>query len=144
MKYLDLIFDRRLAQSSHLKDKHKKLHSRLHLRPLLLSNLTLPLKLILYKTLLQQLWTYRMVTWGSAKKSDKRTILIFRNICYRIITGAPWYISNNSINSKICSVNKTATLHYKHFHSKLQSTSNQLIGDLTLPALPRNLIRWFK
>jgi len=53
VKCLGLIFDRRLTWSSHLKDNRKKLNSRLHLlRPLLRSNLTLPIKIILYKTLL--------------------------------------------------------------------------------------------
>ncbi|KAL4143992.1 hypothetical protein QTP88_006237 [Uroleucon formosanum] len=90
VKYLGLIFDRRLTWSSHLKDKRKKLNSRLHLlRPLLRSNLALPLKLILYKTLLQPLWVYGVVIWGSAKQSNKRTIQAFQNICCRIITGAP-------------------------------------------------------
>ncbi|VVC46025.1 Hypothetical protein CINCED_3A019135 [Cinara cedri] len=79
------------------------------------------LKLILYKTLLQPLWLYGVVIWGSAKKSNKRTIQAFQNICCRIITGAPWYISNNAINSdlRICSVNETATIYYKRFHAKI-------------------------
>lgn len=67
---------------------------------------------------------------GSAKKSNKRTIQAYQNIYCRIITGAPWYISNNAINSdlKICSVNEIATIYYKHFHAKLQSNPNQLIS----------------
>ncbi|KAF0759095.1 ribosome biogenesis protein TSR3 isoform X1 [Aphis craccivora] len=45
VKYLGLIFDRRLTWSFHLKDKRKRLNSRLRLlRPLLRSNLTLPIK----------------------------------------------------------------------------------------------------
>ncbi|KAL4127024.1 hypothetical protein QTP88_011222 [Uroleucon formosanum] len=147
VKYLGLIFDRRLTWSSHLKDKRKKLNSRLHLlRPLLRSNLPLPLKLILYKTLLQPLWVYGVVIWGSAKQSNKRTIQAFQNICCRIITGAPWYISNNAINSdlRICSVNETATIYNKRFHAKLQSNSNQLIRDLATPALPGNPTRRLK
>lgn len=147
VKYLGLIFDKRLTWSSHLKDKRKKLNSRLHLlRPLLRSNLSLPLKIILYKTLLQPLWAYGIVIWGSAKKSNKRTIQAFQNICCRIITGAPWYVTNNSINSdlKISSVNETATLYYKRFNSKLQSNPNQLIKDLAIPTLPGNPTRRLK
>ncbi|KAL4120060.1 hypothetical protein QTP88_012803 [Uroleucon formosanum] len=141
VKYLGLIFDRRLTWSSYLKDKRKKLNSRLHLlRPLLRSNLALPFKLILYKTLLQPLWVYGVVIWGSAKQSNKGTTQAFQNICCRIITGAPWYISNNAINSdlRIFSVNETATIYYKRFHALLQSNSNQLIRDLATPALPGN------
>jgi len=139
VKYFDLIIDRRITWSTHLKNKRKKLNSRLHLlRPLLRSNLTLNITILLYKTLIQPLWAYGVVIWGSAKKSNKRTIQTFQNICCRLITGAPWYVSNNIINSdlKISSVNDTATLYYKRFHMKLQSNPNQLIRDLALLALP--------
>lgn len=68
VKYLGLIFDRRLTWSSHLKNRLKKLNSRLHqLGPLLRSNLALPLKLILCKTLLQPLWVYGLVILDSNK-----------------------------------------------------------------------------
>jgi len=130
-----------------LKDKRKKLNLRLHLlRPHLHSNLALPLKLILYKTLQQQLWVYGIVIWGSAKNSNKRTIQTFQNICCHIITGAQLYVSNNVINSNliICSVNKTATIYYKRFHAKLQSISNLLIRNLAIPALPGNPTRRLK
>jgi hypothetical protein len=54
VKYLGLTFDRRLTWSLHFKDKCMKLNSRLHLlRPLICSNFILPIKIILYKTLLQ-------------------------------------------------------------------------------------------
>jgi hypothetical protein len=90
VKYLGLIFDRRLTWSSHLKDKRKKLNSRLHLlRPLLRSKLTLHIKIILYKTLLQPIWTYGIVIWGSVKNSNKRIIQAFQNITLRLITGHP-------------------------------------------------------
>ncbi|CAH1712471.1 unnamed protein product [Aphis gossypii] len=48
VKYLSLIFDRRLTWSYQLKDRRKTLNS----RPLLRLNLALPLKLIPYKTLI--------------------------------------------------------------------------------------------
>uniref|UniRef100_A0A2S2Q352 Putative RNA-directed DNA polymerase n=1 Tax=Sipha flava TaxID=143950 RepID=A0A2S2Q352_9HEMI len=137
----------RLTWSSHLMNKRKKLNSRMHLlRPLLRSNLTLDIKILLYKTLIQPLWAYGVVVWGSAKKSNKRTIQAFQNICCRLITGAPWYVSNNIINSdiKIRSVNDTATLYYKRFHAKLLSNPNQLIKDLATPALPGNPTRRLK
>jgi len=81
VKYLGLILDRCLTWSPHLKNKRKKLNSRLHLlRPLLRSNLTIPIKIILYKTLLKPIWTYGIVIWGSAKNSNKKTIQAFQNI----------------------------------------------------------------
>jgi len=73
-KYLCITLDRRLTWSLHLKEKCKKLNFRFHLlKPLLRSNLNIPIKIILYLTLLQPLWAYRIINWGSAKKSNKRT-----------------------------------------------------------------------
>jgi len=126
VKYLGLTFDRCLTWSLHLKDKRKRLNSRLHLlRPLLHSNLTLPIKIILYKALLQPIWTYGIVIWGSAKNSTKRTIQAFQNISLRLITGAPWFVSNETINSdlKLPSIDHTAAIYYKRFHAKLQVIS---------------------
>jgi len=75
IKYLGLTLDRRLTWSPHLKDKRKNLNSRLHLlKPLLRSNLTIPIKIVLYKSILQPIWIYSIVIWGSAKNSNKQTI----------------------------------------------------------------------
>jgi len=120
VKYLGLIFDRRLTWSSHLKDNRKKLNSKLHLlRPLLRSNLTLPIKIILYKTLLLPIWAYGIVIWGSAKNSNKRAIQAFQNFTFRVITGAPWFVSNVTLNSdlKLPSIDNTAAIYYKRFHA---------------------------
>jgi len=147
VKYLGLIFDRRLTWSSHLNDKRKKLNSRLHLlRPLLRSNLTLPIKIILYKTLLQPIWTYGIVIWGSAKNSNKRTIQAFQNITLRLITGAPWFVSNATLNFdlKLPSIDNTAATYYKRFHAKLKDIPNQLINELASLTLPGNPTRRLK
>lgn len=147
VKYLGLTFDRRLTWSLHLKDKRKRLNSRLHLlRPLLRSNLTLPIKIILYKALLQPIWTYGIVIWGSAKNSNKRTIQAFQNITLRLITGAPWFVSNETIHSdlKLPSIDHTAAVYYKRFHAKLQAIPNQLINELASLTLPGNPTRRLK
>lgn len=147
VKYLGLILDRRLTWSPHLKNKRKKLNSRLHLlRPLLRSNLTIPIKIILYKTLLKPIWTYGIVIWGSAKNSNKRTIQAFQNIVQRVITGAPWFVSNESLNYdlKLLSINETASIFYKRFHSKLRDNPNQLINELASLTLPGNPARRIK
>ncbi|KAE9525605.1 hypothetical protein AGLY_014132 [Aphis glycines] len=147
VKYLGLILDRRLTWSPHLKNKRKKLNSRLHLlRPLLRSNLTIPIKIILYKTLLKPIWTYGIVIWGSAKNSNKKTIQAFQNIFQRVITGAPWFVSNESLNNdlKLTSINETASIFYKRFHSKLRDNPNQLINELASLTLPGNPARRLK
>jgi hypothetical protein len=58
-KYLGLLFDRRLTWGTHLKTKRKQLNSRLHiLRPLMKSNMYISNRLLLYKSLLQSIWSY--------------------------------------------------------------------------------------
>jgi len=53
VKYLGLVFDKRLTWGPHLKNKRKQLNSRLHiLRPLLKSKMSTSNRLLLYKSLL--------------------------------------------------------------------------------------------
>jgi len=116
------------------------------LRPLLRSNLTLPIKIILYKTFLQPIWTYGIVIWGSGKNSNKRTIQAFQNSTLRLITGAPWFVLNETLNSdfKVPSIDNTAAFYYKRFHAKLQDTPNQLINELASLKHPGNPTRRLK
>lgn len=141
VKYLGLTLDRRLTWSLHFKDKRKKLNSRLHLlKPLIRSYLTIQIKIILCKSLLQPIWTYGIVIWGSTKNSNKQTIQAFQNICQRVITGAPWFVSSETLNSdlKLPSINNIAAIYYKRFHSKLKESPNQLIKELASLTLPGN------
>jgi hypothetical protein len=98
-KYLGLLLDRRLTWDSHLKSKRKQLNSRLHLiRTLLKSNMNLSNPLLLYKSLLQPIWSFDIALWGTAKPSNLRTIQAFQSICLRIVTKAPWYVSNAALH----------------------------------------------
>jgi len=62
VKYLGLTLDRILTWGPHLKDKRKKLNSRLYLlRPLLRSNMNIQNKILIYKCLLRPIWTYGII-----------------------------------------------------------------------------------
>jgi len=142
-----------LTWSLHLKEKRDKLNSRLHLlRPLFRSNLTIYLSK-LFSTILffdHLGGGYGVVIWGSPKKSNKRTIQAFQNICLRLITGALFFISDESLNSDLkLSINGTAAVYYKRFHVKLQDNPNLLINELASLTLPGNPTRrlkrnWFR
>jgi len=138
VKHLGLIFDRRLTWSAHLKDKRKKLNSRLHiLRPLLHSKAPVPIKLLIYNMLLKSIWTYGIIIWGPAKPSNIRTIQVFQSICLRIILKAPWFVINMAIHNslKIENITKAASSFYKRFNSKIQSHHNPLIIQLASESL---------
>jgi len=51
--------------------------------------------------LLRPIWHYCIQLWGSAKPSNTRTIQAFKSICLRLITGAPLYITNESLHKHI-------------------------------------------
>ncbi|KAL4104430.1 hypothetical protein QTP88_019731 [Uroleucon formosanum] len=132
VKYLGITIDKRWGP--HLKQKRKTLNSRLHLlRPILKSKLPVHTKLIMYKSLLRPIWAYAIRIWGSAKPSQIRTIQAFQSFTLRMITSAPWFVSNSSLHSdlKIESVDQLATKHYRSFYFKLSSHTNLLISQIS-------------
>lgn len=134
VKYLGITIDKRLTWGPHLKQKRKILNSRLHLlRPILKAKLPMHTKLILYKSLLRPIWEYAIQIWGCAKPSQVRTIQAFQSITLRMITSAPWFVSNSSLHSdlKIESVDQLATKHYRSFYFKLPSHTNPLISQIS-------------
>ncbi|VVC41489.1 Reverse transcriptase domain [Cinara cedri] len=75
VKYLGLLFDRRLTWGPHLKTKLKQLNSRLHILGIAL--------------------------WGTTKPSNTRTIQAFQAICLRTIAKAPWYVTNLALHNDL-------------------------------------------
>jgi len=77
---------------------------------------------------LRPIWAYGIHVWGCAKPSQTKTIQAFQSITLRLLTSAPWYISNNSLHNdlKIETFTTVASKHYKKFHSKLATHNNPL------------------
>ena len=147
VKYLGIILDKRLTWGPHLKAKRKKLNSRLHiLRPILKSKMSIHTKNIVYKSLIRPVWAYAIQIWGCAKPSQLRTIQAFQSIALRLVTSAPWYISNDTLHNdlKIETIRQLATKHYSKFHSKLSTHHNPLISSLSCNSLPGNPMRRLK
>ena len=142
VKYLGIILDKRLTWGPHLKSKRKILNSRLHLlRPIFKSNLPLKNKLLIYKSMIRPVWAYGAQIWGCAKPSQIKNIESFQSICLRLITSAPWFVSNHSLHKdlNIDTVNTLIIAHYKKFHSRLSLHPNPLISNqysITLPNDP--------
>ncbi|KAL4126891.1 hypothetical protein QTP88_011091 [Uroleucon formosanum] len=121
-KYLRLLLDRRLTWGPHLKNKRKQLNSRLHvIRPLVKSNMNLSNRLLIYKSLLQPIWSYGIALWGTAKPSNLRTIQAFQSICLRMAAKAPWYVTNAALHQdlKVQPINQTAITFYSRLHRKM-------------------------
>jgi len=139
VKYLDLLLNRRLTWGSYLKT-NENYWTAAWLRPLLKFYMRISNKLLLYKTLLQPIWSYGIALWGTVKPSNTRTIQIFQAICLRKIANAPYYITNITLHNdlQIPTIRQRATTYYLRLHSKMEHHSNTLIVQLHSSALPDN------
>lgn len=100
-KYLGIHLDRRLTWKSHIFIKRKALGIKLRSLFWLLgpkSKLSLTNKLLVYKTILKPIWTYGVQLWGTASVSNIEIIQRFQSKIMRLITKAPWYISNEQLH----------------------------------------------
>ena len=61
------------------------------------SKLSLENKVLVHKAIPKPVWTYGKPLWGVAVKSNIEIIQLFQSKVLRIITCAPWYISNEQI-----------------------------------------------
>jgi hypothetical protein len=59
--------------------------------------LSLPNKLLLYKTILRPIWTYGIQLWGTASSSNIEILERIQSKALRMIVDAPWYLPNNHI-----------------------------------------------
>ena len=62
------------------------------------NKLTLRNKRLLYIAILRPVWTYAIQLWGCTADSNYLIIQRFQNKVLRIMTGAPWYISNEQLH----------------------------------------------
>jgi hypothetical protein len=65
------------------------------------SKLSLKNKLILYKSIMKPIWTYGVQLWGCTKPSNMQIIQRLQSKILRIITNAPWYISNLTLHNNL-------------------------------------------
>ncbi|KAL4131762.1 hypothetical protein QTP88_009029 [Uroleucon formosanum] len=84
--------------------------------------------------------------WGTAKPSNTKKIQAFQSIYLRLLSSAPWYITNNNLHKdlKVQTLNQTAKMYYARFHNKLQSRTNPLIIKLSTKTLSDNPQRRLK
>ncbi|XP_025202913.1 zinc finger MYM-type protein 6-like [Melanaphis sacchari] len=96
--------------------------------------------------MLRPIWSYEVQIWGCAKPSQLRTIEAFQSISLRIITSAPWYVSNLTLHKdlNIVSVVDLVKTHYKRFQSKLNPHPNPLIAHQHTVTIPDNPLRLLK
>ena len=104
VKYLGMHLDSKLTWREHIINKRKQLDHKT--RKLLwiigrTSPLSLENKLLIYKTVLKPVWTYGIELWGCASKTNVAIIQRYQSKILRIITNAPWYVSNQTLHSDL-------------------------------------------
>jgi hypothetical protein len=100
IKDLGLHLDRRLTWHKHIFAKWKQLGIILTKMYWLLghkSNLSTSNKLLIYKIILEPIWTYGMQLWGTASASNIEILERFQSIALRMIVDTPWYAPNTVI-----------------------------------------------
>lgn len=101
--------------------------------------LTIKTKLLLYKTLLTSI-QYDILPQSVIKKSNSNKIQTFHSITLRIITNAPSYVSNHTLHTelKTNTIEETAKIMVKRFHSRLKNHQNSLVSALGSDSIPGN------
>jgi hypothetical protein len=101
VKYLGLHLDRRLTWHNHIFIKRKQLGITLTKMYWLLgrqSKVSTGNKLLIHKTMLKPIWTYRIQLWGTASTSNIQILECFQSKALHMIVDAPWYVPNTVIS----------------------------------------------
>jgi hypothetical protein len=120
-----------------------KLHK---LRLLLRFKILLSEKSLVYKQLIRSALTYGIQIWRSTKKSNLNFLQSFQSISLRLLTNAPWYVSNHAIHKdlNIPTLHTLNSAHYKKFHFYTNNHPNPLIANLSSKTLSDNPPRRLK
>ena len=138
--------DRKLTWRKHITTKRKQLDLKLRKLYRIIgrkSQLSLENKLVVYKSILQPIWTYGVQLWGSASNSNLDILERFQSKVLRIITDAPWYVPNKVIRRdlKVSSVRQEVRIYSVTYRHRLDAHPNRLAKSLFQGPAPN---RWLK
>ena len=92
------------------------------------SELSLEDKVILYKTILKPVWTYGVHLWGTTSNSNVEILQRYQSKTLRLLTNAPWFISNNSLHNdlKIPTIKEAINKFSERYLQRLSDHENVL------------------
>jgi len=146
-KYLGMHLDHKLNWRGHTVTKRKQIELKVKkkLSWLLGRKLQLSIanKLLIYITIIKPIWTYGIEIWGCASKSSQAILQKAQSKILRVITNAPWYVSNLTLHEdlKIPYVREVVFDKYAKHHQKLEMHPNPLLYPLLDIGQPRRL-KW--
>ena len=107
------------------------------------SPLSLENKLLMYKMVLKPIWTYGIVLWGCASKSNIAIMQRYQSKILRAITNAPWYVNNQTLHTalQIPFIHTVFRDHIRKHRNTLESHPNPLVEPILHPEHNRRLKR---
>ena len=104
IRYLGVTLNKRLTWSPHIEQVSRTTAQRMGLLGPLLnrrSDLSIKNGVLLYKQLICTLMDYECPAWRSAARTHVRRLQVLQSKCLRLVTGAPWYLSNRQIHEDL-------------------------------------------
>ena len=97
----------------------------------------------IYKYIIKPVFIYCIPIWGQASDSNIKIIQRFQNITLRVCTGAPNYISNETLHRelKIPTIREEITKFSEKFKDRLENHLNPLAQDLVRNQLSDSRLR---
>jgi hypothetical protein len=89
-------------------------------------------KVLLYKTIIKPIWTYGIKLWGCASKSHIAKMQRSQSKILRMITNAPWYVTNQTLhdNLKVPFIKNVIQEKSINHHDKLGNHGNPILQPL--------------
>jgi hypothetical protein len=90
------------------------------------SKLSTSNKLLIYKTILKPIWTYKIQLWGTACTSNIEIIEGFQSKTLGMIVDAPWYVPNTVIRRdlQIPTVKEEIRRYSSQYSARLRAHPN--------------------
>jgi hypothetical protein len=89
-------------------------------------------KLFLYRTIIKPIRTYGIELWGCASKSHIADMQRSQSKILRMITNAPWYVTNQTLHDdlKVSFIKDVIQEKSINHHDKLENHSNPILQPL--------------
>jgi hypothetical protein len=96
------------------------------------SKLSTSNKLLIYKTILKWIWTYRIQLWGTASTSNTEILGLFQSKALPMTVDAPRYVLNTVIRRDLHTptVKEEISRYSSQYSARLSAHPNNLVVNL--------------
>jgi hypothetical protein len=135
VNYLGLHLDSRLTWKQHIAKKRKQIDLKVKDIYWIIghkSTMSLDSKVLLYKAIIKPIWTYGIELWGCTSKSNITIIQRSQSKILRMITNAPWYVTNQTLHEdlNIPYITEVIQERSNKHHDKINIHSNIILRPL--------------